>query len=325
MNVFYSGIETLFQISFRKKIIVRLSVLIWLVLFIFVAISATDYGYYLRFPAIGFFVLTSYFTVYLHRKRTEYGLRFIGFGLVSLSVLIIFSFFLWTGSGRLILFQFVSITLFLFTSVLLRARFIKFVFLLMVPILIVAGGVLRDDRASLTNTLSSGAGAGSMFSTYRESELVFEDIGDGKFEPLYGDSYIAAFLFYVPRDFWEDKPVGFGNTLVQWYQPWMLDTGHSLAASFIAEAYGNFAYLGIALAPFLVFLLIRWLRRCFDRHSQVVRPKDLMFVLIGICFFGAIPDFIWGGIQPFLVRAVVSSAAIYFMFLGLRFFRAFEA
>ncbi len=325
IKISYAKVGLLFEVSFKRKIITKVSILLWAVFLFILILTFVGFDYLLRFPSVGFYIITSYFTIYLLKKRTEYGNSFINFGLMSFLILLLFAFFLWTGSGRLILFQFVSIALFLFTWTLKSPQKIKILFLLFVPILIFVGGALRDDSAGFTETLTSGGGAGSMFSTYRESERVFNDVSSGNRQILMGESYVAGFLFFVPRIYWESKPVGFGYQLVEWYEPWQLGKGHSLAASFIAEAYANFHLLGLLLCPLLIFLIIKWLSYCFSKPVKQFSSNDIKIILVGLCFFCCILEFIWGGIQTFLIRSVVSSLAVILIFKYLKFFGAFRS
>ncbi|CAN0089144.1 unnamed protein product, partial [Chrysoparadoxa australica] len=161
-----------------------------------------------RFPAIGTFCATSYFTLYSYMHRKKYAGIWIKFLFLSISTLIIFLLILWSGYGRLLLLQFVSIALFYFSFLDIKTRLIKNLFVIAIPVGIAIGGLLRLDNTTFSESFSSGKGALSVFSPLWDTENVYKDINKGIIETVDGESYVAAFFFYIPRESWEDKPIG---------------------------------------------------------------------------------------------------------------------
>lgn len=320
----YKGLKNIFALSFSPFFIKKLFRYFIIVFLLMSLLAIAGLGALLRFPSIGFFSITAYFSAYLYLKREVYKTTWVSYLVLSILIFLLFAFVLWSGFGRLIMFQFVSIAMVLLTLVLKRKKTIKLLFLFLVPIMIVIGGILRSDNASFSKTLSSGEGAGSLFSTYRDSEYVIRDISSNKFEPVNGESHIAAVLFWVPRVLWHDKPEGFGKQLVIWYYPSYVDTGYSLAASFIAEAYANFKYLGIPLALFLCYFIIWVFTKKLNAYNNEVSYKHLRNKIIAICFVCVIPDFIWGGLQTYLIRSVGSSLFVFLTFYVLNMLGAFR-
>ena len=72
----------------------------------------------------------------------------------------------------------------------------------------------------------------------------------------YGRQLVGAVLFFVPRSFWPNKPVGSGhfvaeNMLMTRYSFWFTN----ISMPFPAEGYINFGILGIILFAFILALI----------------------------------------------------------------------
>ncbi|WP_283642101.1 O-antigen polymerase [Croceibacter atlanticus] len=320
----YSKIKRIFEINFEIKIINRITKYLFFAFIILMILSFVGLSHQLRFPAVGLFCIIAYFTAYLYLKRFVYGNKWMKFIILGTSLFLFFAIFLWSGFGRLILFQFVSISLFFYTCVFGNLKKIKLLFFVSIPLMIAVGGMLRSDTATISSTIQEGEGAGSVFSTYRESERVIRDINRNKIIQLNGESYVAAFLFFIPRDLWSNKPIGFGKQLVEWYQPWLFETGHSLAGTFIAEAYANFGVLGILFSPFLIFIIISVILRSLNKDTYILTYKDLCNSLIAICYLCLLPEFIWGGAQTYLIRSTVAALLIFLFFRSLNVLGVFN-
>ena len=324
LNLSYNGLKNIFNLNFKKSFIQRIFLFSILILLLMSLLAIAGLGHLVRFPSIGFFSITGYFTAYLYLNRKNYNGKWFHFLFISTITFLLFAFVFWSGYGRLIMFQFVSIAMVFLTLVISQKKTIKFLFLLLVPIMIVIGGILRSDSASFSSTLSSGEGAGSLFSTYRDSEYVIRDISSNRFQVVNGESHVAAILFWVPRIFWESKPEGFGKQLVIWYYPSYVDTGFSLAASFIAEAYANFKYFGIPIAILMCYLIFWFISKNLNNYTNSINYKHLRNKLIAICFLCVIPDFIWGGLQTYLIRSVGSALFVFLTFSMLNILGAFR-
>ena len=194
---------------------------------------------------------------------------------------------------------------------------IKITLFVLIPLLIGFGGFIRHAD-TLIEALETGNGAGSVFSPLNDSERIYKDINSQKIKPVYGESYVAAFLFYIPRSIWSSKPKGFGHQMVKWYFPGYAETGYSLAGLYIIEAYGNFYHLGLLIGPFLMYLILRIITNSFNKVETIFSFKKLFFFLMTIAFLCVIPDFVWGGIQPYLIRSSVSALFIFVLYKILK-------
>jgi len=71
-------------------------------------------------------------------------------------------------------------------------------------------------------------------------------------------TYASVFTFFVPRSYWEDKPVSGNHYLTSLLFPERFDnfTGAEITASLVGESFINFGYYGFLSAAVLVLVLI---------------------------------------------------------------------
>ncbi len=93
----------------------------------------------------------------------------------------------------------------------------------------------------------------------------------------YGNQLLSAFLFFVPRGLWEDKPIStgelVGNHLIDRYE----FTYSNLSNPLVSEGYINFGIIGVVIAAFvLALVLIRFLGWL---HSKDMLKRLMAFYL----------------------------------------------
>ena len=98
---------------------------------------------------------------------------------------------------------------------------------------------------------------------------------------LYGKSYLAAALCWVPRQFWADKP-GLIDGLVG---ETFFDVNVGIPPGPIGEAYWNFGYLGIMLVFLVYGLFHRGLFTLFQNSDR----STLAFLLYSLLLFNVYP------------------------------------
>jgi hypothetical protein len=92
---------------------------------------------------------------------------------------------------------------------------------------------------------------------------------------LYGQSYLAALFFFVPRAVWPEKPRGVGpmtNAYIyheREMRPGELLQGSGIPPGAMGEAYWNFYYPGVILLYMLVGVFHRWLAALLRRGADV--------------------------------------------------------
>jgi hypothetical protein len=171
---------------------------------------------------------------------------------------------------------------------------------------------LRQEEGSIRGVIETGQGMGSIFVPLKYTELIFADITNEKIEPLQGSSFLASVLFFVPRQFWPEKPVGFGKTMVAWYMPNYYFSEHSLAGLYLGEVIGNFGVNGLWLSPLLLLFV-------FQIVSTIPQKRDsdymgfLRIILFAI-FLAGISDFVWGGTFVYFSRAAIAAGSLLLTF-----------
>lgn len=122
--------------------------------------------------------------------------------------------------------------------------------------------------------------------------------------PTGGDTLFATAVFWVPRELWAGKPLGFGADLVAVVRPDLLGIGHSEAATVLGEWVWDFGVIGLIALPVVGTIVLRSLhkarglvanRRSFG--SQVLAPIALVIVGPGML------DLFWIGTFGFASRA----------------------
>ena len=88
---------------------------------------------------------------------------------------------------------------------------------------------------------------------------------------LMGSGYVPAFLFWIPRSIWPDKPDASGWVITQMYYNESRPE-NNLAPIFIGEAYCNFGVLGVVVVLFITGKFVRLLNTYLvtNSHNQVL-------------------------------------------------------
>lgn len=101
----------------------------------------------------------------------------------------------------------------------------------------------------------------------------------------FGWQLLGALLFFVPRAFWPEKPVGSGYQLAD-------QLGYifnNISMPFLGEGYVNFGFIGVFLFTIALGYLIRHLDQKFsigkNKFDQVNFSTSIYFYLIGSLFF----------------------------------------
>ena len=93
---------------------------------------------------------------------------------------------------------------------------------------------------------------------------------------LYGQSYLAAIFFFVPRAIWEGKPRGVGPMTNAYIyndevmrDPGQMIRGSGIPPGAMGEAYWNFYYPGVVLVYMLYGMFNWWLAALLRRNADV--------------------------------------------------------
>lgn len=94
----------------------------------------------------------------------------------------------------------------------------------------------------------------------------------------YGYQLLGPLLFFIPRDFWVDKPVGSGHFMAR-----MFDLEFTnISSNFYAEGYINFGFFGIILFAALLGFLFGHASRLLNNHRL---PLLIRFSLYYLAFY----------------------------------------
>lgn len=106
-----------------------------------------------------------------------------------------------------------------------------------------------------------------------------------RYDFFYGETYYALFVQFVPRIFWEKKPVGLGGPLglmrtakLRFFtkQKWITSgRGISLSPGFVGEAYANFGVFGIFLMSALFGLVTKFFDTNVDSKEVLKNPVQM--------------------------------------------------
>ncbi|WP_295624861.1 hypothetical protein [uncultured Corynebacterium sp.] len=120
----------------------------------------------------------------------------------------------------------------------------------------------------------------------------------------WGHTFYAAAVTFVPSGLWEDKPVGFGRVLSEYYNPELASIGHSYAAMTFGEYLFNFGLVGLPLAALASGLLIRLIDSLLRRSAAhgITDRMSLVSLVAIVLLIGGVTDIVWGGYHTFMSR-----------------------
>ena len=126
----------------------------------------------------------------------------------------------------------------------------------------------------------------------------------GQFGFAHGSSFISSGLFWVPRAYWENKPVGFGSVLTSTLYPNLSGTGYSMAGLTWAEWYYNFGWLGLLPMVVIIGLLIRTIDRWRESASSgaIVNRRQHFHAMLSLLLGAYIVNLMWDGSFTFCSR-----------------------
>ncbi|MGH3870148.1 MAG: O-antigen polymerase [Pseudonocardiaceae bacterium] len=148
-------------------------------------------------------------------------------------------------------------------------------------------------------------GIGSVILPLLTFGQVIEGINGGTIDYGHGSTFVATFFLYVPRIWWEGKPIGFGSVLTDLLlKKGTYTEGTSLSALSLGEWYYDFGILGIPLMVVVFGLAIRWLDRVL--HRVVERPlstrNDAIARIAALVAASGMSDLMWVGTFTFNER-----------------------
>lgn len=138
---------------------------------------------------------------------------------------------------------------------------------------------INSNQSNRSGDLIDGTiGSGNGFDTVRSTAIIERVPSRAGY--LYGTSYLALPVFWVPRQIWPGKPeTGLGA--------WVKEKLFGVSArqsgwppGFIAEAYINFGYIGIVFLPFFIGMAMRWFYEMFRPYLGISFLATTFYSLI---------------------------------------------
>lgn len=223
---------------------------------------------------------------------------------------------LFNTGGRLVIAALVFGAVFM-ASMRVRSRLLKVSVLgALVPALFLAARqrseVIQDTRGVNETGLES-----VVWPIDRLAELLQLAAG-GHLSPTGGDTLFATLVFWVPRDLWAGKPLGFGAQLVPVLRPNLVGIGHSEAATIVGEWVWDFGVIGLVLLPLAGVLVLRGLQKLRGRVARDSKFGSQALAPICLAIIGAgMLDLFWIGTFGFASRAgqrLIILSVIFFVY-----------
>ncbi|MCL1044144.1 oligosaccharide repeat unit polymerase [Shewanella electrodiphila] len=175
--------------------------------------------------------------------------------------------------------------------------------------------VMSNKLDSIGEVQSKGLVHGLAF-TYGSSEnLLWLIQNDEPREYLYGYTYLATFLGFIPRAIWKDKPLGGGpvmqNLIVSGSYDQNSENISSTTTGILAELYLNFGPIGMLLGPGLFLLLLSGIFRLvfyFDGVVFIALYSAVIFRVFGYVnaeFFGVTSHIVTLIFSAYLLKMVI--------------------
>jgi len=195
----------------------------------------------------------------------------------------------------------------------------------LISLLYVTGLRYLGSSASLLDIVSlvrQGLGAillGKGFDTIVLTKYVMETYDSSTF--LYGQTFFAGFINFIPRSIWAGKPVAFGMILsAQYFNIQLNDIFTNFGPGIIAEAYANGGYL----ATLIVAALLGFIVGLADRFIENNR-YDWNHVLLGVVFYPALFFLIRGDFVNSFYEFYSKAVVIYLVTAGFGLRRRLRA
>lgn len=137
------------------------------------------------------------------------------------------------------------------------------------------------------------------------------------------DQVVFSVFFWFPREWWPNKPMGFGKIIVYELQPELASTTHSMATSYL----GEFVYYAGVLGPAMGIIIIILFTSIINKALDLVGRTSSSVWMLNYALFAYMSTqgltLIWGGLASYVPRgigAIFGFSAIIFTWLFLRSF-----
>ena len=122
---------------------------------------------------------------------------------------------------------------------------------------------------------------------------------------FYGETYLAGFANFIPRNIWKDKPLGAGPKMKNFINPGSYVVGKkgntSLTTGFFNELYMNFGVIGILLGGWFFGFLLKYLFIKLKNANSIIDVFLIQYILIVLA-----SQFVYSEFLGFLARLLIT-------------------
>lgn len=227
---------------------------------------------------------------------------------VFLIVFLAYVFIAWSGFGRTVVFSWLILAgLYFLYSINFYVN--KYAFSLIPGVASVFLGsrdLLKLDFSGFESALYDSA-----FGPYRLASGFIDHFNErGHDFGGFLDQLVFSLFVFIPRDLWEDKPLGFGfEYTVRHLASHLIESGHSVASTLIGDHIYYLGYLGI-FSGIIVLITLAFIANFLYR----IKGLNGNGVII---FSASMMVLVWGGMTSFSARIALPSIIflIFFVFL----------
>lgn len=225
----------------------------------------------------------------------------------------IFNYF--AGFGRINL---VTLILSIFLIIQLRVTFKgtkPLITVLFFP-LIILGSLLRGG--SLDNIFG---GIGSIVSPYYRLGQLVELYMNNYISPSFGKTFIAAFLVFIPRNIWKNKPWSFNREITKIFAPQYVAYGHSEVATVLGEFIYNFGFVGIILYILTIGFFVSYLDKTVVKsvtNRNWNFTNVIIYSAVSLTTAGLL-NLIWGSVPTFINRDGFRILYLFVIYMIMKF------
>ncbi|MFF5177984.1 hypothetical protein ACFY2Q_08160 [Micromonospora sp. NPDC000316] len=211
--------------------------------------------------------------------------------------------YLFDGFGRIVIGT-LALALLIVLAHRDRQRLTKAVLVLgAAPVLLFLAGLRAAEPGSPGFTADPDGFKSAVIPLYSFAQLLRLDT-EGLLPHGGGVTFLNSSVALVPREFWADKPVGFGTELVPFLSPELVGTGHSSAALWQGEWLYNFGLLGLALMIPVTGLAVRGIDRLLAWASgrPLTTPRAMGAYVAAVLAVVGLFDLVWVGSFTYMAR-----------------------
>lgn len=170
---------------------------------------------------------------------------------------------------------------------------------------------LEQIRVSSVNAKE---GIESLVGPYVSLCKILQAAVDGRISPTLGSSIWATATFWIPRDYWASKPMGFGAEIIPITQiRLILAPGYSDAATVVGEMIWNlgaFVFVGAAALVLWLRMLDRIVMRIALQPGRFAGPVGTAKRLLVVLLVSGVLNLVWGGTFTYVTRFFGAAALL---------------